>query len=123
MGAATSQDFVEILGGNDAGANMGANLVDANNAGEAGNDIFCGRFFTAAAAMSMMDRSVCSRVTPFRLGVHFDDFENVGDGAADSAAGQAKNNEVSAATSNATPAPTTPLGTQGFSLGFAQLGC
>jgi len=123
--AATSQDFVEILGGNDAGANMGAALVDANNAGEQGSDVFCGRFFTALtapAASTMMDRSICSRKTPFRLGVHFDDFENVGDGAADAAAAMAKNNEVSAATA-AAGAPTTPLGIQGFSLGFAQLGC
>jgi len=122
---ATSQDFVEILGGQDAGANMGAALIDANNAGEQGNDVFCGRFFTALAApaaMTMLDGSICSRVTPFRLGVHFDDFENVGDAAADSAAAMAKNNEVSAATA-AAGAPTTPLGVQGFSLGFAQLGC
>merc|ERR1719367_2155927 len=77
---ATSQDFVVILGGNDVGAGavagpLGATLVDAMNDGEAGSDVFCGRFFTqiAAGVMSMQDRSICSRVTPFRLGVHFDD--------------------------------------------------
>jgi len=125
---ATSQDFVVILGGNDAAATgpMGATLVDAMiTAAEVGIDVFCGRFFTAAtatAASTMMDRSICSRVTPFRLGVHFDDHEAVGLAAGDSVVAMAKDNEASAATA-AAGAPTTPLGIQGFSLGFAQLGC
>jgi len=130
--ATTSEDFVVILGGNDAGAgavgagaNMGAGLIDGNiAAGEQGGDVFCGRFFTQVAAgpMSMQDRSICSRVTPFRLGVHFDDHEAVGLAAGDSVVAMAKDNEASAATA-AAGAPTTPLGIQGFSLGFAQLGC
>merc|ERR1719367_2649540 len=125
---ATSQDFVVILGGNDAAATgpMGATLVDAMiTAAEVGSDVFCGRFFTAATApvaSTMMDRSICSRVTPFRLGVHFDDYEAVGATAADSAAAMANDNEASAAT-QAGGQPNTPLGIQGFSLGFAQLGC
>merc|ERR1712124_161504 len=69
---ATSQDFVVILGGNDVGAGsvngaLGATLVDAMiTVAEMGSDVFCGRFFTqiAAGAMSMQDRSICSRVTP-----------------------------------------------------------
>merc|ERR1719367_2043998 len=127
---ATSQDFVVILGGNDVGAGsvngaLGATLVNAMiTVAEAGSDVFCGRFFTqiAAGAMSMQDRSICSRVTPFRLGVHFDDHEAVGLAAGDSVVAMAKDNEASAATV-AGGAPTTPLGIQGFSLGFAQLGC
>merc|ERR1712038_1010459 len=61
---ATSGDFVEILGGNAPGADMGAQLVNADiAAGEEGNDVFCGRFFSRTAAMA--DASVCSRATPF----------------------------------------------------------
>jgi len=122
--ASTSQDFITILGGNDAGANMGAGLVDNMiTAAEVGSDVFCGRFLSqGAAAASMMDRSVCSAVTPFRLGVHFDDYEAVGTAAASNAAAMAKINEVSAA-GQAAGAADTPLGIQGFSLGFAQLGC
>jgi len=127
---ATSQDFVVILGGNDVGAGsvngaLGATLVDAMiTVAEMGSDVFCGRFFTqiAAGAMSMQDRSICSRVTPFRLGVHFDDHEAVGLAAGDSVVAMAKDNEASAATV-AAGVPNTPLGIQGFSLGFAQLGC
>jgi len=126
----TSGDFVEIPGGNDDGGNMGANLIDAAiGAGEQGFDVFCGRFLSAKAANSMEDRSVCSRVTPFRLGVNFDGYEAVGTaaavagGAANSdAAVMAKINEASAASLTAGVAD-TPLGFQGFSLGFAQLGC
>jgi len=119
----TSGDFVEILGGNDAGANMGADLVDAEIAiGEGGFDFFCGRFLSAKAANSMEDRSVCSRATPFRLGVNFDGYEAVGTGAGTNAKEMAEFNEASGATVTNNVA-TTPLGFQGFSLGFAQLGC
>jgi len=130
-GQGTSGDFVEILGGNDAGANMGADLVnDAITAAEAGNDLFCGRFLSAKAANLQEDRSVCSRAIPFRLGVNFDGYEAVGTaaavvgGAANSDAKEmAKSNEASAATVDANDVANTPLGFQGFSLGFAQLGC
>jgi len=119
---ATSGDFVEILGGNAPGADMGAQLVNADiAAGEQGNDVFCGRFFSQTAAMA--DASVCSRATPFRLGVNFDGFEAVGTGAGTNAKEMAKFNEASAATVDAANVATTPLGFQGFSLGFAQLGC
>merc|ERR1719192_2894199 len=80
-----------------------------------------GGFFSQTAAMA--DASVCSRATPFRLGVNFDGFEAVGTGAGTNAKEMAKFNEASAATVDAADVATTPLGFQGFSLGFAQLGC
>jgi len=82
-----------------------------------GMDKFCGRFFSAAAD-DVEDRTVCSRVVPFTLGVRFDGFEAVmaaGDAGVD---GMESKQETSA-----TAGPTTPLGTTGFSLGFAQIAC
>merc|ERR1719367_1546596 len=71
---AQSNDFVTILGGNPAATN----IIDNNLAAlEGGSDVFCGRYFAAATAAAAADATVCSRVTPFRLGVHFDGHEAV----------------------------------------------
>jgi len=120
---ADSADFVTILGGNANVAAGGANLINAAiAAGEGGVDRFCGRYFNVmpgAATGAAVDGSVCSRVTPFKLGVHFDDHEAVGAAAMVGAVGQANVNEASAGAA----VNDSPLGVIGFQLGFAQLGC
>merc|ERR1712241_1600429 len=107
-----SNDFVTILGANPA-AN---NIIDALFApGEGGNDVLCGRYFATGAAAAA-DATVCSRVTPFRLGVHFDGYEAVAAAGAfvmehlDEASGKAMANDAT-------------LGVFGFSLGFRQMAC
>jgi len=113
---AKSNDFVTILGGNPAATN----IIDANLlAGEGGNDVFCGRYFSNVAAGGTTDVTVCSRVTPFRLGVHFDGFEAVGAAGVAGALGQANSNEASAGAA----VNDGPLGVFGFSLGFRQMAC
>jgi len=114
--AGQSNDFVTILGGNAAATN----IIDANlAAGEGGNDVFCGRYFSTVAAGGTTDVTVCSRVTPFRLGVHFDGHEAVGAGANAAMFGKESVDEASgkAAVNDAT------LGIFGFSLGFRQMAC
>jgi len=113
---AKSNDFVTILGGNPAATN----LVDAKlAAGEGGSDVFCGRYFSNVAAGGTTDVTICSRVTPFRLGVHFDDFEAVGAAGAAGAKGAANSQEASAGAA----VNDSPLGVFGFSLGFRQMAC
>merc|ERR1712241_148373 len=108
-----SNDFVTILGGNAAATN----IIDANFvAAEGGNDVLCGRDFAPGAAAAA-DATVCSRVTPFRLGVHFDGYEAVS-GAAP-AVGAAKIDE----SSSGVAVNDSPLGVFGFSLGFRQMAC
>merc|ERR1719418_215431 len=88
-----------------------------------GNDKFCGRFLSAAntagVADATSDGTVCSRVVPFTLGVRFDGFEAVMAAGTDGAMGMESIQETSATTDGG--AATTPLGTTGFSLGFAQI--
>jgi len=114
--ATQSSDFVTILGGNPAATNIIDNTLAAL---EGGSDVLCGRYFNAAAAAA--DATVCSRVTPFRLGVHFDGHEAVqavaagmmpvfGKEAVDEASGNAAVNDET-------------LGVFGFSLGFRQMAC
>merc|ERR1712223_965298 len=113
--AGQSNDFVTILGGNAAATN----IIDGNlAAGEGGNDVFRGRYFSTVAAGGTTDVTVCSRVTPFRLGVHFDGHEAAG-AAANSAFGKENLNEASG---NAAVNDVT-LGVFGFSLGFRQMAC
>jgi len=121
-----SNDFVTILGGNP----VATNLIDgALAAGEGGFDVFCGRYFApdtappavGAPAAQPMDLTICSRVTPFRLGVHFDGHEAVGAAGAMGAGGAANTNEADAGV--AANAPDSPLGIYGFSLGFRQMAC
>jgi len=96
------------------GGILNTNAVVANAIGE---DIFCGRYLNGADAQET-DGSVCSRVTPFKLGVRFDDFEAT-DGDTANAAGAADMQEASGTAANSN----NPLGTSGFSLGFQQLTC
>jgi len=114
-----SGDFVIIRSGNSGGAapaGQGLNNPEIA-AGEIGNDLFCGRFLQANAA-TMSDETICSRVTPFRLGVFFDGTESTG--AAGDAAAVAMTDTQEA---SATAANSSPIGTQGFSLGFEQIAC
>jgi len=120
---AQSNDFVTILGGNP----VATNLIDGNLAArEGGFDVFCGRYFApdtappamGAPAAQATDLTICSRVTPFKLGVHFDGHEAAG-AAANAKLGKEDLNEASgnAAVNDAT------LGVFGFSLGFRQMAC
>merc|ERR1712156_1401115 len=88
-------------------------------AGAIGFDKFCGRYLAATdsvvANSAEADETVCSRVTPFKLGVRFDNYEATGDNAVQ--AGKQGEQEASGATAN------EPLGTTGFSLGFQQFTC
>merc|ERR1712170_69253 len=96
------------------GGILNTNAVVASAIGE---DIFCGRYLNGADAQET-DGSVCSRVTPFKLGVRFDDFEAT-EGATANAAGAAHKKEASGTAANSN----NPLGISGFSLGFEQLTC
>jgi len=104
--AADSDDFVLIPGGQTEANAIAAALT-------VGNDKYCGRFLNVATNLGT-DSSVCSRVTPFTLGVRFDDFEVTMAGAA----AMELDEEASG-----TAASASPLGTQGFSLGFSQVAC
>jgi len=110
----TSGDFVTIRSGNNGD---GAALNDATigNA-ELGNDLFCGRFLNAIAD-TMTDVTICSRVTPFRLGVFFDGLETTDAAGTAAAADMVQKQEASGTAAG------SPLGTQGFSLGFEQIAC
>merc|ERR1712025_260687 len=104
-----------------------------------GSSIFCGRYLNAPALAAGVppagvnfDGTVCSRVTPFTLGVRFDDREATGmsllpgQGGAVGAAAAAMMGiqEASSTQTAAAPLiPVEPLGTAGFSLGFAQFAC
>jgi len=118
-----SDDFIIIPSGVAPTANN-ANIVpggDLNKntvaAAAIGEDIFCGRFLGAAGGAEE-DGSICSRVTPFKLGVRFDNQEATADGAA-GAAGNSHEQEASGHSGN----NNNPLGTSGFSLGFEQFTC
>jgi len=109
--AADSNDYIIIPNGvattlADAPADVGVAVVMA------GVDKYCGRYLGANAAT--LDGTICSRVTPFKLSVFTDNSEAV---MVAMGAVMAKANENSAG------ALGTPLGTMGFSLGFAQLMC
>merc|ERR1711988_239015 len=137
-----SDDFIIIPLGIPPGANNdnikagGALNTNTVATGTIGDSLFCGRclnaFDAANAAGTNFDGTVCSRVTPFTLGVRFDDREATGstelrNAAAASltpAAGEMQAKlEVSSQHSNAGNTLSEPLGTAGFSLGFAQIAC
>jgi len=136
---ADSDDFIIIpLGVNPgpmaAAVMPGAPLNTATvAAASVGNSLFCGRYLGAAGAGGAgFDGTVCSRVTPFTLGVRFDEREATGlsmlpfQGGATGAAMPAMQGiqEASSEQTAAAPLiPVEPLGTAGFSLGFAQIGC
>jgi len=116
-----SSDFVIIPSGKAPTANN-ANIVPGGDlnmatvgANAIGEDKFCGRYLNTDPAGGEADETVCSRVTPFKLGVRFDNYEATGDNAVQ--AGKQGEQEASGATAN------EPLGTTGFSLGFQQFTC
>ena len=70
---------------------------------------------------------ILARTTPFRIGVYTNMDENLGEGlvAVDAVVGVANTNEASPGVAQGvgTVGMLQPLGTQGFSLGFSQIGC
>jgi len=127
-GGADSTDFIIIPSGVMSGpaAMLTANVVPGGAlntmtiaVGAIGEDIFCGRYLNDAALGAAADISVCSRVTPFKLGVRFDGQEATGAAAA-AAAPLMENLQEASGTAAAV---TNPLGTSGFSLGFQQFAC
>lgn len=106
-----------------------------------GDSMFCGRFLNAVAlvpppgppgAGTPNDGTVCSRVTPFTLGVRFDDREATGltnlFGTGALAASAAAMEALFEASSTqmavgGAMVPSEALGTAGFSLGFQQFAC
>jgi len=116
--ALDSGDYIIIPNGV-AAANAAAAPAAVGLAGVvlAGADKYCGRFLAGADAATA-DGTVCSRVTPFKLSVFTDALEAHG------AVGVAMEaiNEASGVLA-AAPNGASPLGTTGFSLGFAQIGC
>jgi len=124
---ADSNDFVMIRNGEannpaDVGSGNGINSNVVKAAELANPSVFCGRFLNPTEAKTN-DATVCTRSTNFRLGVHFDAGEAVGDGNTAGAAGQLNTNEASGKLTAGTNALESPLATQGFSLGFAQMPC
>merc|ERR1712117_580829 len=81
-------------------------------------DKYCGRYLSDDAAGMVGDENICSRRTPFILGVHFDGFE------AAAAAGVAMANMNEAADGAGADAYAMgPLGTIGFSLTYTMRAC
>merc|ERR1719270_92221 len=116
-----SDDFVIIPSGVEPTANTNANILPGGDlnmatvgAAAIGEDKFCGRYLSTNGAGNQGDESVCSRATPFKLSVSFDNFEAAGTTADAAAAAMAKTQEASGTAANAN----NPLGTSGFSLGF-----
>merc|ERR1719281_2026455 len=124
--AGDSNDFIIIPSGKEPTANTNANILPGGalnmatvGAAAIGEDIFCGRFLNEADAGAATDGSICSRVTPFKLGVRFDDFETTSAAGTAGAAGAIDTQEASGVDGNTN----NPLGTSGFSLGFQQFTC
>merc|ERR1712083_489019 len=111
-GAGCTTDFVTIENGHATAAIAGSASVSLS-----GTDKICGRFFsTAATASATSDASVCSRSTPFALGVVTNGNEQL------TGATAADTNEFADGTGTATM-DNAPFGTQGFSLGYTQSDC
>merc|ERR1712212_346323 len=81
-----------------------------------GEDKFCGRCLAPTQLAACADATVCSTVTPFKLGVSFDAFEAVAAATADEAAAMEGKQEPSG-----TAASASTIATMGFSLGFTQI--
>jgi len=112
-GQEDSNDYVIIPNGVAVDVAANAALTVGTAVVVQGADKFCGRFFSAAAA-SVADGTICSRVTPFKISVFTDGAEATMVGEA---LVMAKANEASAGLAD------TPTGTMGFSLGFSQIAC
>jgi len=112
-GAGCTTDFVTIENGFSTAAIAGTAAVSLS-----GTDKICGRFFsTAATASAIADASVCSRSTPFTIGVTTNGNEQL-----TGAQNVATTNELADGTNDATMSA-APFGTQGFSLGYTQSDC
>jgi len=113
-----SNDYIIINGAAQSAANMlGADAAAVlNNAATFSR--FCGRHLSATMAGEQIDQFICTKTTPFMVGVHFDGAEGV------QAAGVAET-DTNEAADGATAATydTDPLGTIGFSLNFQQWRC
>merc|ERR1712224_82081 len=135
-----SDDFVIIPLGippGAANANLNALIAKTVDTDTLGDSLFCGRYLNAelktgaAPAGTNFDGTVCSRVTPFTLGVRFDDREATGgtqlpnqaNAAANAAPSLQAKQEASSETNAGNGKLEEPLGTAGFSLGFAQIAC
>merc|ERR1712117_54265 len=93
------------------------NNIVANTAAPVA-DKYCGRYLSDDAAGMVGDENICSRRTPFILGVHFDGFE------AAVAAGNNMANMNEAADGGGNDAYAMgPLGTIGFSLTYTMRAC
>merc|ERR1712025_745709 len=130
-----------FAGAMNAAAMPGAALNSATvPAATIGSSTFCGRYLNAPALVAgvapagmMEDGTVCSRVTPFTLGVRFDDREStagtvIAPGVAAIPAAAAAMQAVQEASSaqmavGGAMVPSEPLGTAGFSLDFRQFAC
>merc|ERR1711997_960077 len=122
VGSKCTTDFVDIPGAYSSTATGTAwttsqlttlltNPLAATTASYGKVDRQCGRIFGGIEAQTAPS-TVCSRTTPFRLGVFTDGTEVL---TADTTNAKEGTNELSANTGSA--------GTQGFSLGFAQQAC
>jgi len=113
-----STDYLSIPNGQmvaGAGAAAKGGVVNNNAVVMVGNDKFCGRIFGIQAAAA--SQSICTQSAPFKLSVFTDGNEDLADVAGEQGNNQANVNEISTAAAN------EPLGTQGFSIGFAQISC
>merc|ERR1712129_552147 len=114
---ACSTDYLLIPNGQMVAAAADAatgGAVNNNAVVTVGNDKFCGRILGTAGTDS---QSICTRSAPFKLSVFTNGNEDLADVAGEQAISKADVNEIS------TPAANQPLGTQGFSIGFAQISC
>jgi len=109
-GAGCTTDFVTIENGHSSAAIAGSATVTL------GTDKICGRFFSSASGATS-DASVCSRSTPFALGVVTNGNEQLSGTQI-----LATTNELADGTGSNTM-DNAPFGTQGFSLGYAQSDC
>ena len=83
-------------------------------------DKICGILFSAGAITLLAHATVCSYVTPFRVGVHFDSSEAIGVPTV------LADGDNWSAIENAYKAPTTTgegIGTMGFWLAYWQVVC
>jgi len=110
-----SVDYVIIPGGAMTAADF--NNIVANTAAPVA-DKYCGRYLSDDAAGMVGDENICSRRTPFILGVHFDGFE----AAAAAGNNMADMNEAADGGGNDAYAM-GPLGTIGFSLTYTMRAC
>jgi len=120
-GTSCTTDFVVIESASaatNAAAVASGTGINSAAVSSVGTDKICGRFFAATNPFApTADGTICTRSTPFTLGVVTDGSESL-----TGAAGAADTNELADGTGDATM-DNAPFGTQGFSLGFSQIAC